>query len=47
MTPEPTQRDPPRPQGYGDTEAHAEALAEAMNQRLAEENEQEQQDHEP
>ena len=38
------QRDPPRPQGYGDTEWHAEELAEAMNQRLAKEREQE--DHE-
>ena len=44
MTPEPTQRDPPRPQGYGDTEWHAAELAEAMRYRLAKE-EQEQEDH--
>ena len=46
MNSEPTQRDPPRSPGYGDTEAHAEQLAEAMRYRLAKENEQEQPDHE-
>ena len=47
MTPDTThtQRDPPRNPGYGDTEWHAAELAEAMKERLAKENEQEQQDH--
>ena len=42
MTPDTThtQRDPPRPQGYGDTEWHAAELAEAMKYRLAKEQEQ-------
>ena len=38
--PTPTQRDPPRNPGYGDTEARAEALAAAMKERLGKEQEQ-------